>query len=152
MSKKLFASLLISFLLVACSSTPERPPAANKVIAQKLDQQLRHWRGTPYRIGGNSRKGIDCSAFVQQTYATQFNKGLPRTTREQAKTGKEIDRDELQAGDLLFFKTGWRSRHVGIYRGNGEFIHASKSKGVTKTALSNPYWKARYWQARRLLN
>lgn len=150
MKAKLLLILIFVSLAGACSNTPERPAKQNAAIIAKLNQQYDNWRHTPYRMGGQSKKGIDCSAFVQQTYATQFNKGLPRTTKQQANIGNKISRDALQAGDLVFFKTGWRSRHVGVYIGNGYFIHASKSKGVTRTALNNPYWQSRYWQSRRI--
>ncbi len=70
---------------------------------------------------------------------------------EQRKLGFAVKKSQLKVGDLLFFKTGWSSRHVGIYIGNNEFMHASTSQGVMISSLDNSYWKQKYWQARRLL-
>ena len=75
---------------------------------------------------------------------------VPRTTTELLQSGEKVKRDEIQVGDLVFFRTGPGNRHVGIYMGNGDFLHASSSQGVMTSSLSNPYWHRRYWQARRL--
>ena len=111
-----------------------------------------YWKGTPYRLGGNSRKGIDCSALVQNIFKNSFKINIPRTTNSQVKLGKYVDRDDLQVSDLVFFKTGWQVRHVGIYMGDNEFLHASVSKGVIISSLDNVYWKGKYWQSRRLID
>ncbi|WP_087844962.1 NlpC/P60 family protein [Photobacterium malacitanum] len=108
------------------------------------------WKGTPYRYGGSSKKGIDCSAFVQVGYSSVYQKMLPRTTLELVKKGKQVKRHTAKEGDLVFFRTGRNSRHVGIYLGNSEFLHASQSKGVIISRLDNPYWKRHFWQIRRL--
>jgi len=65
--------------------------------------------------------------------------------------GKSISRKELKAGDLVFFKTGWLTKHVGIYIAGDKFLHASTSKGVTISYLTNAYWQSKYWKARRIL-
>ena len=65
--------------------------------------------------------------------------------------GKRIRRSQLRAGDLVFFKTGWAKRHVGIYSGSGRFIHASTSKGVISSQLDSDYWRKHFWQARRVM-
>src|SRR5699024_726922 len=75
---------------------------------------------------------------------------LPRTTLEQANRGKQIARSDLQRGDLIFFRTGPGSRHVGIYLGDGQFMHASETHGVTKSSIDSAYWRRHYWQSRRL--
>ena len=116
-----------------------------------LRREFSHWQGTPYRFGGDSKKGIDCSALVQHIYRDSFNISLPRTTQTQVNKGVFVYRNKLQVGDLVFFKTGHNSRHVGIYMGNDEFIHVSTSKGVITSSLNNVYWKPRYWQAKRIL-
>ncbi|MCW8328590.1 NlpC/P60 family protein [Photobacterium sp. SDRW27] len=108
------------------------------------------WKGTPYRLGGSSKRGIDCSAFVQVGYSSVFNQRLPRTTGEQARLGEWIPLAQATEGDLVFFKTGRTMRHVGIYLGNSEFLHASTSQGVVISRLDNPYWRRTFWQARRL--
>jgi len=117
----------------------------------KLYAQYRAWKGTPYKYGGLSLKGVDCSGFVLSSYKKVYGIKLPRSTHEQVKKGRRVYMYELQTGDLLFFKTGWNVRHVGIYLENGKFMHASSSKGVMISTVRNGYWKEHYWQARRLL-
>lgn len=109
------------------------------------------WKNVKYRLGGNSKRGIDCSAFTQRAFKEKFDVKIPRTTRTQVKVGKRIDKSELELGDLVFFKTGKRDRHVGIYMGNGDFLHAS-IKGVKFTKLDKPYYKKAYWTSRRVIH
>ncbi|MFP1681231.1 NlpC/P60 family protein [Alloalcanivorax sp. C16-1] len=119
-------------------------------ISPLLRAQAEQWRGVPYRLGGSDRQGIDCSAFVQVTFQSQLGIDVPRTTDELAREGRRVGRDELRAGDLVFFKTGFRQRHVGIYMGGDRFLHASTSRGVMTSSLNNVYWRRHYWKARRL--
>ncbi|MBM7335071.1 C40 family peptidase [Alcanivorax marinus] len=126
-------------------------PAADLApISPLLRAQAEQWRGVPYRLGGNDRQGIDCSAFVQVTFQSRLGIQVPRTTDELARQGRRVGRDELRAGDLVFFKTGFRQRHVGIYMGGDRFLHASTSRGVMTSSLNNVYWRRHYWKARRL--
>jgi lipoprotein Spr/probable lipoprotein NlpC len=111
----------------------------------------RAWHGTPYRYGGTTRTGIDCSAFVQTVYGDVFGIDLPRATAEQVHEGEKIDAGNLRPGDLVFFKTRPRTRHVGIYLGEGEFAHASTSQGVMISHLGDAYWRSRFWTSRRIL-
>lgn len=129
-------------------SLQEPPPT---VVRQALLAQHQRWAGTPYRIGGNNERGIDCSALVQNVYRDTFNMQLPRTTRGQVHEGRSIDRQALEAGDLVFFRPPGRYDHVGIYIGDGYFLHASSSQGVIISRLDNSYWQRYYWQARRTL-
>ena len=115
-----------------------------------FDLVYQTWKGTPYRLGGNSRRGIDCSAFVQIGYQEVFDRILPRTTLEQARQGRKVSLGQARKGDLVFFKTGRTLRHVGIYLGNREFLHASTSRGVVISSLDTPYWRRAFWQARRI--
>jgi len=108
------------------------------------------WKGTPYRLGGNTKRGIDCSAFVQVGYSSVYEKVLPRTTSEQVKLGRYVAVANAKEGDLIFFKTGYTTRHVGIYLGGAEFLHASTSRGVMISRLDNPYWSRKFWQIRRI--
>ncbi|MGF6191074.1 NlpC/P60 family protein [Serratia sp. 2723] len=120
---------------------------------QELKKILAHydrWEGVRYKFGGNSRKGIDCSAYMQRVFQDEFAVSLPRSTSEQIKLGSRVAKSELNTGDLVFFKTSPRQRHVGVYIGEGEFIHASTSMGVTVSSLDNQYWNARYELARRI--
>lgn len=119
-------------------------------IEDALHQYYQQWQGVPYRYGGRGTDGIDCSSFVRQTLGAIEALDLPRTTDEQAVRGQAIDRQDLSPGDLVFFKTGGADRHVGVYVGNGRFMHASTSKGVTISRLDNVYWRDHYWQSRRV--
>jgi peptidoglycan DL-endopeptidase LytE len=106
--------------------------------------------GAPYRFGGSSLKGIDCSSFVQKIYRI-FDITLPRNAREQSKVGISISRENLTEGDLVFFHTKRSLGHVGIYIGNNEFVHASsKSKGVRVDSLETPYYQKRFQRAVRV--
>lgn len=154
--KTLFYALFISLFFTACSS---RPPAPVQKVSskhssgvQKLYEQYNRWRGTPYQYGGLSQKGVDCSGFVHQTYRSLYNISLPRSTKEQINSGKRVYINELKAGDLIFFKTGWRLYHVGIYVEKGKFMHASSSRGVTISNINDAYWRKNYTQARRLFS
>ncbi len=142
--------LSILLLLAGCSSAPVYPPGQQQELRAALERQYRQWRGTPYRIGGLDRRGIDCSGFVYRTFEQLYGLHLPRTTEEQVEVGEKVRREALQVTDLVFFKTGWRTRHVGIYLGEGQFLHASTSRGVVISSLDNPYWKRHYWTSRRV--
>jgi len=121
-------------------------------VIAKLNDQLSGWHGTPYRYGGMSRRGVDCSGFVSLTFRDRFELQLPRETKQQAKIGTQIDKDDLLPGDLVFFKTGSGESglHVGIYDTDNQFIHASTSRGVMRSSLDNVYWSKKFWQARRI--
>ena len=117
-----------------------------------LSEQQYEWAGAPYRLGGQSRNGIDCSGFVQKTFFDRFGVQLPRQTTEQAHAGQFVERDEIQTGDLVFFKTGRgpNGYHVGIYVKEDKFLHASTKGGVIYSSLNSPFWSRTYWQARRI--
>lgn len=123
-------------------------PAA--AIREALMAEHDRWAGTPYRFGGTNMSGIDCSALVQNIFSDAFQVELPRTTGSQLHMGEPITRDQLSPGDLVFFKPPG-NRHVGIYVGQGRFLHASSSRGVMISKLDNSYWRRYYWQARRPL-
>ncbi len=118
----------------------------------KLRREVKHWEGVPYRYGGEDRRGIDCSAFVRRLYDDVLDHWLPRSTAQQVQKGVDVGRNELQTGDLVFFRTSTKSRHVGIYLSEGEFAHASTSQGVTISHLDEAYWQRAYWTSRRLLD
>lgn len=122
----------------------------SSTVQSKILKQYEEWRGTPYKSGGLSKHGIDCSGFTYVTFRSKLGCTLPRTTRLQAKTGKKVSRYNLHAGDLVFFKTGLFVRHVGIYLGDSKFLHASTSKGVVISSLRETYWKKHFWTARRI--
>jgi len=124
-------------------------PDVDKILTL-LYQQLDAWEGVPYRLGGLSKEGVDCSGFVYMTYLTQFNIRLPRSTYQQARIGDYVFQNDLRAGDLVFFRIGYSTRHVGVYLENGLFAHASKSSGVIRSRLQDDYWSNRYWKAIRI--
>lgn len=106
--------------------------------------------GAPYRLGGSSVKGLDCSSFVQKIYRI-FDVKLPRVAREQSRVGVTIDRGELVEGDLVFFHTNRSFGHVGIYIGNDEFVHASSKRKVVRIdSLNSPYYQKRFQRAVRI--
>jgi lipoprotein Spr len=120
-------------------------------VKSRLMDQYAGWKGVRYRLGGSTKKGIDCSGFVQRTFREQFGLELPRSTYEQQEMGKSISRTSLRTGDLVLFRAGSTGRHVGIYIGNDQFVHASTSNGVMISSMNEPYWKKRYNEARRVL-
>jgi len=120
-------------------------------VEAALMEFYNEWKGVKYKYGGNSKKGIDCSAFTQKVFKEKFHLNIPRTTRTQVKIGKTVKKEQLELGDLIFFKTGKIDRHVGIYIGNGEFMHAS-IKGVKVTKLNKPFYKKAYWTSKRVIN
>jgi peptidoglycan endopeptidase LytE len=107
--------------------------------------------GVPYRLGGATMRGIDCSAFVKKMYEI-FGVALPRTAREQSCVGRPIGKDELEEGDLVFFQAQRARRtHVGIYIGNGEFVHASSwDKEVKVDHLDKPYFHQQFLRGVRV--
>lgn len=124
--------------------------AHHAMVASAIRAEGQDWLGTPYRWGGTTRRGIDCSSFVQQLVRSTFDIELPRTTATQVARGVRISRDDLVPGDLVFFRRRG-VRHVGVYLGGGEFIHASSSRGVTVSTMESGYWDRYYWQSRRIL-
>ncbi|MBX9445134.1 bifunctional murein DD-endopeptidase/murein LD-carboxypeptidase [Dickeya chrysanthemi] len=123
----------------------------NVEVKSRLLEQYASWKGVRYRLGGDSRKGIDCSGFVQRTFREQFGMDLPRSSYEQKDIGVQIQRNKLRPGDLVVFHAGSTGRHMGIYLGNQQFVHASTSIGVTISSMDDNYWKPRYREARRVL-
>ncbi|NPU83577.1 MAG: LysM peptidoglycan-binding domain-containing protein [Syntrophaceae bacterium] len=107
--------------------------------------------GAPYRFGGSTVRGIDCSGFVAKIYQF-FDVNLPRTAREQSRVGMNVDKDNLDVGDLVFFNTRRAFGHVGIYIGNNQFIHAAagKKREVSISNLDEPYYSKRFVKAVRL--
>ena len=121
----------------------------NIPLLQKIDE----WWGTPYALGGSSKRGVDCSYFTLDVMNAIYNTNLKRTAAEQYTQSEKIDWSDLKEGDLIFFKTdGSRSiSHVGIYMTNNKFAHASTSQGVTISDLSEPYWQKRLYSLGRVL-
>ncbi len=122
----------------------------SSTIKDALLKQYAEWHGTPYRMGGLDKRGIDCSGFAYITFRSKLGYSIPRTTKSQAQSGRYVPLKDLRIGDLVFFKTSIRYNHVGIYLGDRQFLHASSSKGVMISGLNETYWKKHYWTARRI--
>jgi len=121
---------------------------------KQLLEDAKYFKGGKYVWGGTTPQGFDCSGYVQYLY-NKHNIHLPRTAWAQSKRGKAIDRNNLQKGDLLFFltdkKRGIPVTHVGIYLGDGKFIHAaSKKKGIIISPIHNGYYSDKFVSARRV--
>ncbi|MDR3709721.1 MAG: C40 family peptidase [Capsulimonadaceae bacterium] len=116
-------------------------------------QAAQAFEGTRYRFGGTSRSGFDCSGFTRYILGNTAGVEIPRTAVEQYYNGKPIDRDDMQPGDLVFFRNTYKPgiSHVGIYVGDGKFVHAANShKGVVVEHLDTPYYAHRFAGARRV--
>jgi lipoprotein Spr len=111
----------------------------NDVFSDNLVKEAESWIGTPYKYGGESRNGVDCSGFVLQVY-TALGVRIPRTSNQQYDYVKKIDFDDKKTGDLIFFSKNSKINHVGIYLGSGEMIHASSNNGVVKQLIDDYYF------------
>ncbi len=167
-----YAAVLLALLLAACASRPPVQPtgasepralrSTRTSAAEPLDlraddvlMQAMGLIGTPYRYGGTSpQRGFDCSGFTSYVFRESVGLQLPRTANDQfVGAGTVIEKAELSAGDLVFFRQGrGRIDHVGIYVGEGRFIHSPSRGGrVRIDALANPHWTRSYKGAKRLL-
>ncbi len=130
--------------------------SANYISSSTKGQQIvataKQYIGIPYVWGGTSPSGFDCSGLVYYVFK-QHGIALNRTAATQYQHGSYVTKNQLQIGDLVFFQNTYKAgiSHVGIYVGNGQFIHASSSKGVTVSYLSNSYWASHYYGARRVI-
>jgi lipoprotein Spr len=128
----------------------------NKTIDNILTE-AETYLGTPYRYGGMTRNGIDCSAFVLSVFGAAAGLSLPRVAASQSQEGEKIEKENLQKGDLIFFSHGRRISHVGIVEsvtedGEIKFIHAATSKGVMISSLNDSYWGPKFRFAKRVIN
>lgn len=130
-------------------------------FTKKIDEILteaQSYLGTPYRYGGMTRKGIDCSAFVLSVFGAAVGMNLPRVAASQAQEGEKIEKENLQKGDLVFFSHGrGRISHVGIVEditedGDVKFIHAATSRGVMISSLNDSYWGPKFRFAKRVMS
>ncbi len=129
---------------------PADPARANAVLMRAISLV-----GTPYRWGGNTpESGFDCSGLVNYVYRDMLDLRLPRTSRELADVqGPRVDPAQLASGDLVFFGSGDQVSHVGIYVGEGRFVHAPNAGGTVRLdRLDGSWWREHYSGARRLLN
>jgi len=117
-----------------------------------MQAEIDSWMGTPYVYGGVTKSGVDCSAFTQAVYRS-VDIEIPRRASRQAADAEAVSRGNLRYGDLVFFNTsGSGISHCGIYLGNGEFVHASSSRGVVRELLTHPYYASRFVTGGRYLH
>ena len=161
--------LLLSSLLTACGSIRPAPRYTDSTDAGAVVRELELRRratpnrlarvvdgylGIPYKWGGTTRAGMDCSAFTRAIFRETYGVELPRTSKQMYGVGRAVARrQDLKPGDLVFFENTYSGpgvSHVGIYLSEGRFAHASSSEGGTITPLDNPYFQPRYVGARRI--
>ena len=123
---------------------------AEEVKNKKMFEFIDDWYGTPYRLGGSNKKGIDCSAFTQFLFTAVYGLSIPRTAREQYNLTSRISRTQLKEGDLIFFNTRGGISHVGVYLQNNKFVHASTSGGVMISDIFDEYWARKFVGVGRL--
>jgi murein DD-endopeptidase / murein LD-carboxypeptidase len=141
------AVVMLVLFVAGCTSTRK----STKSPEARLMESYNTWKGTPYRLGGNSLSGVDCSAFVQIVMRDQFGVQLPRTTDQQLRTGRRVRKNSLRTGDLIYFRTSRTTLHVGIMLDKNRFMHASTSSGVMISSLNERYWNRRYIGGRRVI-
>ena len=163
--KRLLPLLVLVLCLTGCRTAT--PPLDYRALVRAADRlgvdigpkdhhalylEAAEWIGTPYRNGGQSRHGTDCSGFVRQVYKVAYDIDLPRSTDQQLDATRRVRKGKLREGDLVFFHGRKRRRvsHVGIYLKDGKFVHASTSRGVMVSRLSEDYWDEHWMRGGRV--
>lgn len=161
-SNLLYISALLGLVLCFSSCRSVTPKLDYKALARasvrlgvdiglednhKLYLEAAEWMGVPYRVGGDSKRGTDCSGMTAQIYRKVYRTKLSRSTDGQKKESNKVAKRNLREGDLVFFtssRSGRKVAHVGIYLKDGKFIHASTSRGVVVSQLKEPYY-TKHW-------
>lgn len=151
--------IMLGLLLSACAKPSALPaplrPSPLPPREMIMQETIKSYLGTRYKLGGTSYDGIDCSGLVMKIYQSA-GVDVPRSTREQLEMGKTVAFRELKFGDLLFFNNRVsgqkvKSLHVGLFMGDGRFVHASKTRGVVVEHLSSDHWRELFVGGRRFL-
>ncbi len=131
---------------------PAGEKSKSKIDKAKMGRIINSFLGAPYKFGGETKAGIDCSGLVMQVYKQYAGFKLPHDTKKLYQLVKHVDKDDLVYGDLVFFSDGWFSvSHVGIYIEGGKFVHSVKGSGVIVSSLDESHYKKRYRGARRVI-
>ena len=159
-SQKVFLPVVLvsTLFMVSCASNKQHHAGAKEEKVDKVITAARSFLGTPYKYGGTTRSGMDCSGLLLNSFRA-VEVSLPRSSEAQSKVGEEIDMKELEPGDLIFFATGKRKReitHVGLVterkgKNNIKFIHSSTQKGVIISSTKEAYYGRNFAQANRIL-
>lgn len=145
MKKKLAAAVLSLSIIFTIG-------AGSAFADSKMDKVIDKTIGTKYVSGGTSTNGFDCSGFTMFVF-DKIGINLPHQSGSQYQMGSDVSRDEMRPGDLVFFNTNGKGvSHVGIYVGDGDFAHASSSRGVTISSLNDSYYVNRYVGAKRIMS
>ena len=147
--KQQVAKVLIVFLLMTILPFHSVSAASSQEVINTAKSYL----GVPYRMGGTTPSGFDCSGFTSYVFRN-IGINLPRTSSDQYQAGTKVSKADLKPGDLVFFEKTYNKAgitHVGIYSGNNEFISATSSKGIKVDSLNSTYWGPKYYGATRVL-
>ena len=165
-AKKNFILFFLLMTFIGCVAQPRytsqpvekrsyQPPeekSENKIDQIRMSEIIESLLGTPYKEGGLSKWGLDCSGFVTEVYKKYAGFNLPHSTEKLFKLVKEVDKENLDYGDLVFFSdSGFSPSHVGIYIEEGEFAHSTKGYGVIVSSLDEEYYRKSYIGARRVI-
>jgi len=131
----------------------DSPEFSSSIDKDEVMYKVIEYLNTPYRWGGTSKNGIDCSAFVQTVMYQALGVSIPRTSSAQSEVGEDVAREDLKFGDLVFFDTRSRGRvsHVGIYLSDGYFVHSGSRTGVAIASLDSDYYSRTFLKAKRVI-
>jgi cell wall-associated NlpC family hydrolase len=150
-------AMMLTLFMASCASQKKAIVREEKI--DKVIGTARSYIGTPYKYGGTTRAGMDCSGLLINSFRV-IEVSLPRSSEDQSKVGKEIKQGDIEPGDLVFFATGKKKRkitHVGLVtdvksKNEVKFIHASSTLGVVETNMYSDYYKKRFRGARRIID